>query len=323
MAMVAFAGLVAGLVLLVNGPWLRVRETAWAGERYTPDRQIERILESLAGAPLLTVDSGALATRIEELPAVATATVEALLPDRVRVVIVEKTAAMVWTTSAVSLICAADGGILNDPVMTRMSEDRFWFALASSDALFYARAFADATGLDVEYNETYPGVASVFTPENERIELFDDALATNLGFTVDSGEVDAVTSRHHEKIAVPVIAHHIHFFVPEGQVVAARDWYARHFGGVTGKRWRYDATDLPGINLNFSAAPEALAATRGRRLDHIGFEVQDLEAFCRRLEANGVVFDQPYRELPSGFGLAFLVDPWGTYIELTEGLRDL
>jgi hypothetical protein len=109
MAMVAFAGLVAGLVLLVNGPWLRVRETAWAGERYTPDRQIERILESLAGAPLLTVDSGALATRIEELPAVATATVEALLPDRVRIVIVEKTAAMVWTTSAVSLICAADG----------------------------------------------------------------------------------------------------------------------------------------------------------------------------------------------------------------------
>jgi hypothetical protein len=31
------------------------------------------------------------------------------------------------------LICAADGGILNDPVMTRMDENRFWFALASSD----------------------------------------------------------------------------------------------------------------------------------------------------------------------------------------------
>jgi len=51
------------------------------------------------------------------------------------------------------LICAADGGILNDPVMTRMSEDRFWFALASSDALFYAKGLAARAGLDVEIRE--------------------------------------------------------------------------------------------------------------------------------------------------------------------------
>jgi aminomethyltransferase len=56
------------------------------------------------------------------------------------------------------LICQADGGILNDPVMTRMDENRFWFALASSDALFYARGLADSTGLDVEIREAeaYP-----------------------------------------------------------------------------------------------------------------------------------------------------------------------
>jgi glycine cleavage system aminomethyltransferase T len=51
------------------------------------------------------------------------------------------------------LLCSADGGILNDPVMTRMSQDRFWFALASSDALFYARGLADSKGLDVEIRE--------------------------------------------------------------------------------------------------------------------------------------------------------------------------
>ena len=56
------------------------------------------------------------------------------------------------------LICAADGGILNDPVMTRMAENRFWFALASSDALFYAKGLAAMTGLDVEIGEAeaYP-----------------------------------------------------------------------------------------------------------------------------------------------------------------------
>lgn len=184
-------------------------------------------------------------------------------------------------------------------------------------------AALEAKGFEIEYNPDYPGVASVYTPEGERIELFDDGLATNLGFTVASGELDAVTNRHNEKIGVPIVAHHIHLYVPEGQVEAARDWYADHFGGVPGKRWRYEAADLPGINLNFSAVPEPLAPTRGRRLDHIGFEVANLETFCRRLEADGIVFDTPYRELPSGFGLAFLTDPWGTRIELTEGLRGL
>ena len=88
-------------------------------------------------------------------------------------------------------------------------------------------------------------------------------------------------------------------------------------------RRRYDAVDLPGININISGVAEAQAPTRGRMLDHIGFEVKNLEAFCRELEAHGIKLDRPYGKLPSGFGLAFLTDPWGTYVELTEGLRAL
>ncbi len=181
----------------------------------------------------------------------------------------------------------------------------------------------EAAGFEVHTNDQYPGVASVYTPEGERIELFDDELATNLWFTVESGQIDAVADRHNQKISVPIIAHHIHLYVPENDVIAARNWYAEHFGGIAGHRWRYDAIDLPGINLNFSGVAEALAPTRGRMLDHIGFEVENLEAFCKQLEAQGIAFDQPYRQLDSGFGLAFLTDPWGTTIELTEGLRVL
>jgi aminomethyltransferase len=51
------------------------------------------------------------------------------------------------------LICAADGGILNDPVMTRMGENRFWFALASSDVLLFAKGLAARCGLDVDIQE--------------------------------------------------------------------------------------------------------------------------------------------------------------------------
>ena len=33
---------------------------------------------------------------------------------------------------------------------------------------------------------------------------------------------------------------------------------------------------------------------KGRTLDHIGFEVMNLEAFCKKLEASGVKFEKPY-----------------------------
>jgi catechol 2,3-dioxygenase-like lactoylglutathione lyase family enzyme len=188
-------------------------------------------------------------------------------------------------------------------------------------------AAIEMAGFAVEYNDQYPGVASVHTPEGERIELFDDGLATNLGFTIDEGDNHsgdvAAAARHNRKIDVPIIAHHVHLNVPADQVAAAKDWYATNFDGVRGKRWRYDAVDLPGININISGVEAAQAPTRGRMLDHIGFEVKDLEAFCKALEAKGIKFDRAYSTLPSGFGLAFLTDPWGTYIELTEGLRDL
>jgi catechol 2,3-dioxygenase-like lactoylglutathione lyase family enzyme len=190
---------------------------------------------------------------------------------------------------------------------------------------FRVRSLADieAAGFDVTYLEQFPGVAYIDSPEGERIELFDDELATNLDFTPDAPSAEPSVDRHNRAIDVPIVAHHVHLYVPEDEIEAARDWYARHFGGVPGRRWRYDATDLPGINFNFSPAAAPLAGTQGRTLDHIGFEVENLEAFCAALEAQGVEFDRPYTRLESGLGLAFLTDPWGTYIELTEGLRDL
>jgi glycine cleavage system aminomethyltransferase T len=52
------------------------------------------------------------------------------------------------------LICDSDGGIVNDPVLTRMDENTFWFALASSDALLFARGLKNAyPELDVTIRE--------------------------------------------------------------------------------------------------------------------------------------------------------------------------
>jgi hypothetical protein len=49
--------------------------------------------------------------------------------------------------------------------------------------------------------------------------------------------------------------------------------------------------------------------------------VKQLEAFCKKLESSGQKLDRPYTKLPnSETAIAFLTDPWGTYIELTENL---
>lgn len=190
------------------------------------------------------------------------------------------------------------------------------FRVESIDAL-------EAQGYEMHRNEQFPGIASTYTPDGERIELFDDGVATNIGFDVAEGFDDPVAERHNNELTAPIVSHHVHFYLPEDQVLAARDWYVEHFGATPGKRWRYDAADLPGFNLNFSATSGESAPTRNRRLDHIGFEVENLEAFCAALESAGIAFDVPYRQLPSGFALAFFTDPWGTYIELTEGLGGL
>jgi predicted enzyme related to lactoylglutathione lyase len=83
-------------------------------------------------------------------------------------------------------------------------------------------------------------------------------------------------------------------------------------------RGQNKAADVPGGNLTFSKAETAQAPTQGRVLDHIGFDVKDLQAFIKKLEANGTKLDRPYTKQDTGGALAFITDPWGTYIELNE-----
>ena len=59
--------------------------------------------------------------------------------------------------------------------------------------------------------------------------------------------------------------------------------------------------------------------TKGRILDHIGFDVNDLDAFLKKAAAAGVTPVVPATKNPtSGVSLAFIADPWGTYIELNQ-----
>jgi glycine cleavage system aminomethyltransferase T len=51
------------------------------------------------------------------------------------------------------VITAENGGIVNDPVLLRLAEDRFWLAAADSDLLLWAKGVAVFAKMDVEIRE--------------------------------------------------------------------------------------------------------------------------------------------------------------------------
>jgi catechol 2,3-dioxygenase-like lactoylglutathione lyase family enzyme len=150
---------------------------------------------------------------------------------------------------------------------------------------------------DIAYVEsTKTNVAFVMLPEGTKVEFVENPLVT-----------------------MPVSNHHVHFATDKIDEMQA--WYVKTFGAKAGMRGTFKAADVPGVNLTFGGTTEPVVGTRGRAIDHIGFEVKNLEAFCKQLEAQGIKLDRPYTYIPQiGFAIAFLTDPFGTYIELTEGM---
>jgi predicted enzyme related to lactoylglutathione lyase len=125
-------------------------------------------------------------------------------------------------------------------------------------------------------------------------------------------------------LSVPLTGHHLHLSTTADNVETLRTWYVKTFGATAETRRGFPSAVFVGGEVNLIQAATPQAPTKGRSLDHIGFEVQGLAAFCKKLEAAGVSFETPYREMPEfGLKLAFITDPAGTRIELTEGLAIL
>jgi predicted enzyme related to lactoylglutathione lyase len=130
-------------------------------------------------------------------------------------------------------------------------------------------------------------------------------------------------------LPTPVSMNHIHYAASD--VPGIKAWYVKVFGANPGRRpcvaclarpTMIEAGDMPGVNLSFGPSNTPQQPTKGRSIDHIGFDVTDLDAFVASLEKNGVKIDAPVRQVPNtNVKVAFLTDPYGTYIELTEGLE--
>ena len=174
--------------------------------------------------------------------------------------------------------------------------DHFGFKVRNM-AKFLAKWRAAGHEVDSEFTgaEGLPN-AYVTMPDGVRVELQED-----------------------QGLNVEVAGYHIHFFTSEHESLLA--WYIDVFGLEQRSRGRIETTtNVPGMNMSFGDARGEAAPTRGRAIDHIGFEFDDLEAFCEQLKAKGIEFGVEYRVIDSiALKIAFITDPAGTRIELTEG----
>jgi aminomethyltransferase len=92
------------------------------------------------------------------------------------------------------LITAPDGGILNDPVMLRLADDLFWFALADSDVLLYAKGLAARAGMDVRIQEVEAYPLQIQGPRSKDVvrDLFGPRVLELKYYWFDRFELDGI-----------------------------------------------------------------------------------------------------------------------------------
>ena len=91
----------------------------------------------------------------------------------------------------------AEGGIINDPVLLKLEENKFWISLADSDVLLWAQGVAIHSGLDVHVCE--PDVSPLQLQGPRALDimkaLFDD----------DISQLKYYWLRHYELDGMPVV----------------------------------------------------------------------------------------------------------------------
>jgi catechol 2,3-dioxygenase-like lactoylglutathione lyase family enzyme len=153
---------------------------------------------------------------------------------------------------------------------------------------------------------------TIATGPNGIDNRLDQAFVT----TADGFKIEFLEDKNQ---TVPIRHHHVHFYVAESAIPDMQAWYAKVFGAKPGMRGRFQAADIPGANLTFTKSDQPTVPTKGHVLDHIGIDVTDIDAFLKKAAAAGVTpVVAPTKNPTNGVWLAFIQDPWGTYIEINQ-----
>ena len=159
------------------------------------------------------------------------------------------------------------------------------------------RARLEAVGATFFFENAETGQILADLPDGVRVEIATDA-----------------------EQSAPIVFHHIHLAAAD--VEALRQWYVEVFSAEAGERRGLPSAVVPGGRVEMLPAQgDSPRGTQGAAIDHIGFEVADMDAFAAHAAALGVEFDLAPRTIDAiGLTIAFITDPVGTYIEITEGL---
>ena len=116
-------------------------------------------------------------------------------------------------------------------------------------------------------------------------------------------------------LATPSAADMINMVVSD--VAAAQAWYEKNFGAKLVKRDGEMVADIPGENILFTQAKGQVAPTKGRAFDRIGLEVKNVDETCKAVGGSAVNRADKSR---MDLAVCTLTDPWGTFIEVSQGL---
>ena len=164
-----------------------------------------------------------------------------------------------------------------------------------------------AANIPIEPTEN-PNEVYVVSPEGIRVEVYGEpALPT------------------------PVAMNHIHYYPLPADVAAIKTLVRQgvrrqprppaRASDASRSRRMIEAGDMPGVNLSFSTQNTAPLPTKGRGTRPHRLRGGRSGRVRRQPRRQGIKIEAPVRQVPNTkVKIAFLTDPWGTYIELTEGL---
>lgn len=160
----------------------------------------------------------------------------------------------------------------------------------------------------------------IYTVKDDIATVPDQQTVSAVVQTPDEVSIRLVENK---QAAVPVAFRHINLDPPN--VTDAMAWYTKAFGAKDGERgFGFQSLDLGkhAGALLFTMAPDKVAGTEGRSLAHVGFEVRGAALLVQTIKAQGGKVVSPLaKSADTGVPTAVVSDPWGTLIELTEGLK--
>jgi len=107
---------------------------------------------------------------------------------------------------------------------------------------------------------------------------------------------------------------HVHLAAPDP--IKAAEWYRKNLAGQP----TTEGTDrlMFGETRVIFQRNEKPMPSAGSVVDHIGFSVKDVDAAMKAMEADGAKIEGPAREVPGLVKVGFVVDPFGTRLEIVQ-----